>query len=188
MGWCMRRPRTPLRPLDETRLSELALAYVARFATSRAKLTAYCRRKLRERGWEGESQEDASLAIERIATRLVDLRYIDDAAFALQKSAALARRGLGKRRVTQALLAAGVGEADRSAAIMRAVSDRWDAALTHARRRKLGPYGDGANDFATRQRQLASLLRAGHDLDIARRIVSSRDLAALEAEAEGEAE
>ena len=40
-------------PLDEAGLNELALAYVARYATSRAKLLAYLARKLRERGWGG---------------------------------------------------------------------------------------------------------------------------------------
>ena len=48
-----REIRAP-KPLDAPRLEELALAYVARFATSAAKLETYLRRKLRERGWEGE--------------------------------------------------------------------------------------------------------------------------------------
>src|SRR5690606_22662366 len=39
------------KPLDAARLDELALTYVARFATSAAKLERYLKRKLRERGW-----------------------------------------------------------------------------------------------------------------------------------------
>ena len=46
------------KPLDEARLRDLALAYVARFSTSSAKLATYLKRKLRERGWEGESEPD----------------------------------------------------------------------------------------------------------------------------------
>ena len=37
------------KPLDAARLDELALAYVARFATSRAKLLRYLARKVRDR-------------------------------------------------------------------------------------------------------------------------------------------
>lgn len=48
------RPKRIPKPLDSVRLEELALAYVARFATSAAKLEDYLRRKLRERGWDGE--------------------------------------------------------------------------------------------------------------------------------------
>ena len=42
-----RKPRSS-RPLDKARLEELALAYVARFATSAARLESYLARKLRE--------------------------------------------------------------------------------------------------------------------------------------------
>ena len=45
----MTRTRPNPRPLDAPRLEELALSYVARFATSAAKLDDYLRRKLRER-------------------------------------------------------------------------------------------------------------------------------------------
>ena len=48
------------KPLNEERLHELALFYVGRFATTRAKLIAYLSRKLRERGWEGERQPTSS--------------------------------------------------------------------------------------------------------------------------------
>ena len=45
------RPRKTAQPLDGQRLDALALHYVGRFATTRAKLVQYLHRKLRERGW-----------------------------------------------------------------------------------------------------------------------------------------
>jgi regulatory protein len=45
------RPRRALPPLDQAALQELALRYVGKYATTRAKLRAYLGRKLRERGW-----------------------------------------------------------------------------------------------------------------------------------------
>ena len=52
----------------------MALFYVGRFATSRAKLTSYLKRKIRERGWDGGGEPD----VEAVTERLVRLGYIDD--------------------------------------------------------------------------------------------------------------
>ena len=52
-------------PLDARRLNDLALHYVARFATSETKLEAYLQRKLRERGWEGEGDPGLAALTER---------------------------------------------------------------------------------------------------------------------------
>jgi regulatory protein len=104
-----RAARLP-RPLDSARLEELALAYVARFATSTGKLERYLARKLRERGWEGEDAPDVAA----IVARLSELRYVDDRAFAAARSAGLLRRGYGPRRIGQVLGEAGIAEEIRS--------------------------------------------------------------------------
>src|SRR5437763_1626520 len=101
-------PRRPSPPLDESKLNELALRYVGRFATTRAKLRSYLARKVRERGWDGAREPDPV----RIAERFAEQGYVDDAAYALAKSEALTGRGYGKRRVVEKLRAAGVEEDD----------------------------------------------------------------------------
>jgi regulatory protein len=92
------RRKRPPKPLDSARLEELALAYVARFSTTAVKLERYLRRKLRERGWDGEG--DPPLA--RTVERYVELGYVDDEAFARARSGGLLRRGYGERRVRHA--------------------------------------------------------------------------------------
>ncbi len=137
----------------------MALAYVARFATSRAKLIAYLDRKLRERGIaEGEEVD-----IVAIADGLVALGYVDDAAFAGMKARSLLSRGYGNRRVDAALRAAGIDEPTRDDA--RADADAaWAAAIAFARRRRFGPFaGEQVTDPRLRDRQFAAMLRAGHD-------------------------
>ncbi len=187
-------PRPAPKPLDETVLTDLSLAYVARFATSAAKLRRYALRKLRERGWKaadaGDPMDDQAqaagrAAIEVIIERFVTAGYLDDAAYALQTAGGLTRRGFGQRRVAQALHHAGISEEDRGEALDRAGAGRWQSALALARRRRLGPYGsDGPPaDPAAIQRQMGALLRAGHDMDIARKIVKARSVEVLEAEA-----
>jgi regulatory protein len=165
------------RPLDRARLEELALAYVARFATSEAKLAAYLGRKLRERGWaEGEGGPPDMAALTR---RYAELGYVDDEAYAAAKSGGLLRRGYGPRRIVQALQMAGIGENERLAALPSEDNARR-AALVMARKRRFGPFGGERPDPARRERQIAAMLRAGHALDNAREIVDAASVEAVE--------
>jgi regulatory protein len=169
-----RRDRTP-KPLDSVRLGELALAYVARFSTSAAKLERYLRRKLRERGWEGEGEPHVGALVERY----VELGYIDDEAFARARSGSLLRRGYGQRRVRQALGEAGIAEELRER-VRPGEGEGRRAALALARRRRLGPFGAGVLDKPLREKQIAAMLRAGHPLDNARQIVDATSAAEAE--------
>jgi regulatory protein len=175
--------RSP-RPLDPARLEELALAYVARFATSAAKLEDYLRRKLRERGWAGEGEADLA----GLVARFVAARYVDDMAFARSRSHSLLRRGYGTRRIDQALGAAGIAEELRETVRADKGAQRA-AALALARKRRFGPFGSLRPDRAQREKQLAAMLRAGHPLDIAREMVDAASVTAAEQwAAEGEDE
>ncbi len=180
----MTQTRRNPRPLDAPRLEELALAYVARFATSAAKLDGYLRRKLRERGWDGEG----AAPVAEIVARFVAAGYIDDAVFARARTGSLLRRGYGVRRIGQALDAAGIAE-DVRAEVRAAPAEQRRAALALARKRRIGPFGPGGADRAVREKQLAAMLRAGHPLDSARELVNAPSIAAAErwaAELDGE--
>lgn len=157
------------RPLDQAALQELAFGYVARFATSRAKLSSYLVRKLRERGWIGPDEPDTAAVVDKV----VELGFIDDASFAGMKAASLTRRGYGKGRVRMALAASGIGTEDGSAALALADEQRLAAALHFARRRRIGPFAEQQPEIPVRQKALAAMLRAGHPLDLARRIIAA---------------
>lgn len=159
--------RTPARPLDAAALDRMALRYVERFATTRGKLVDYLTRKIRTRGWIGDPPDPAGLA-----ERLAELGYIDDLGFAEARAAAMARRGLGTRRVSQALTVARVGEGDRQSVMPQVEARARDAALAFARRRRIGPFGSGETDRVVREKHVAAMLRAGHGFDLARRIVA----------------
>jgi regulatory protein len=163
-----RRGKAARPPLDPARLDELALAYVGRFATTRAKLCSYLSRKVRERGWAG----DAPPGFEAIAERLAALGYVDDSAYALSKARSLTARGYGSRRVKQSLRAAGVGDEDCKPARELAESEAVESALRFARRRKIGPFGAGGADRAGRQREIAAMVRAGHGFQLANAIAA----------------
>jgi regulatory protein len=162
-----RSPRRRAPPLDEAALKALALAYAARFATTRARLLAYLARKLKERGWAG----DTPPATEALADRLVALGYVDDKAYAGMKRRAMAARGLGPARVAMALTADGVAPEDRGDAPDAAAA--LASAIAFARRKRLGPFARvPASDPASRQRAMAAMLRAGHAASVARRVLA----------------
>lgn len=167
------RPKRVPKPLNPVRLEELALAYVARFATSAAKLEGYLLRKLRERGWEGEG--DAPIAA--LVARFVAAGYVDDAAYARAKSGSLLRRGYGQRRIGQALHAAGIAEDVREDVRPGEPAQRR-AALAMAIKRGFGPFGGTVPDRPAREKQIAALLRAGHRLDSARELVNAASMEA----------
>jgi regulatory protein len=163
---CKRKPK---RPYDGEGLERLALFYAGRYATTRARLRTYLRRKLAERGWAGEGDPP----VERLVERLAGLGYVDDRAFAASRAASLGRRGYGERRVRDVLAAAGIREEDARPARERAGSEAWAAALRFAERRRIGPFAAEAGDRAVREKAIAAMLRAGHPLDIARKLVTA---------------
>lgn len=169
------RPRRTPKPLDPARLEELALAYVACFATSAAKLDGYLRRKLRERGWDGEGEAPVAALV----ARFVANGYVDDEAYARAKSGSLLRRGYGQRRIGQALHAAGIAE-DVREEVRAGEGAQRRAALAMAQKRGFGPFGRSEPDRPAREKQIAALLRAGHRLDSARELVNAPSIAAAE--------
>ena len=160
-----RDPRRPLPPLDQPALERAALRYVERYATTRAKLVGYLNRKLRERGAEGAVDVDA------LADRMAELRYVDDRAFAEARVASMTRRGLGARRVQDALRPAGVGAEDAGEFRETLEEGAEDAALAFARRKRIGPFAAVPVERDRREKQIAAMVRAGHAPALARRIV-----------------
>ena len=164
------KPRAPRPPLNGQALDQLALHYVGKYATSRARLVQYLRRKIGERGWDGTADPDP----DAIAARFAELGYIDDAAFAEGRARSLGGRGYGRNRVHQALRAAGIEDADAQGARAIADAGRWAAALRHAEKKRIGPWAREEPDRAAVQKAIASLLRAGHDFATARAIGGAR--------------
>lgn len=164
-----RPPRKPAPPLDPAALDAVAVRYVERFQTTRARLLRLLHSKLRQRGWaEGAPAPDP----EAVADRMVQLGYVDDGAFAEARARGLQRRGLGEGRVRAALSAHGVGPEDSSEALegLQPVS----AAIAFARRKRFGPFGAPVTDPSVKRRQFAAMARAGHSPRLIAQILSAR--------------
>lgn len=163
------KKRKKARPLDETALRDLALSYVARFATTGAKLEGYLLRKLRERGVAQDSDGRVQTPdVAGLVERLIELGYVDDEAYARSRTRDLTARGYGARRVSQALWAAGVDETTREETAPSEATLRR-AAMLLAKKRRFGPFGLTPQDEEPaetvrkrREKQVAAMLRAGH--------------------------
>ncbi len=156
------------RPLTDAALHDLALRYVGKYATTRAKLRAYLSRKLRERSWEGDGEPD----LEALAEHFAELGYIDDAAYALSQSRSLSSHGYGKRRLAQKLRVAGVEDADSAEANALAEDEAVNAVLRFAKRRRLGPFAASPSDPRQRDKWIDAMIRAGHRFALARAIAA----------------
>lgn len=163
-----RRKCKSLPPLDEIALRHLALAYVGRYATTCARLSAYLARKLGERGWAMEMPPP----VEAIVEQCRSLGYVNDAQFADAKAASLISRGFGARRIRLALRAQGISAplADDASAVDSEAA--YEAALIYARRKRIGPFAAHPPTPELRRKMIASMLRAGHSYEVAQSIVS----------------
>jgi regulatory protein len=170
------KARRALPPLDQAKLQELALRYVGKYATTRAKLRSYLARKVRELGWDGEREAD----LEVLANRFAELGYVDDESYALAKSRALSARGYGKRRLAEKLHQAGVRDEDSRLAFDVADDEAVEAALRFARRRRIGPFAAQEADRPERQKWIAAMVRAGHSFGLARAITGLAPGAAID--------
>ncbi|WP_424687341.1 regulatory protein RecX [Erythrobacter sp.] len=173
-----RREKRKARPLDQIALRDLALSYVARFATTGAKLESYLARKIRERGvTEDGDGRSVELDVTGLVTDFIEAGYVDDDAYARARTRDLTARGYGARRVEQALWAAGVEEQVRADNAPGEAESRR-AAMLLAKKRRFGPFARATeadpderdeSDFAERrklrEKQVAAMLRAGHSFE-----------------------
>lgn len=183
------RKQRKARPLDATSLRDLALSYAARFATTGAKLEGYLARKIRERGVaEDEDGRTGELDVTGLVTRLIELGYVDDDAYARMKTRDLTARGYGARRVEQALWAAGVEDSVREDNAPGEAQCR-EAAILLAKKRRFGPFSrpqieecepDMVEVRKLREKQVAAMLRAGHHYEHVRFILDAPDVGEIE--------
>lgn len=122
---------------------------------------------------ETEPAEGARM-IEAVLQRLLSAGLLDDPAYAEALARSLRRRGASRRMVRARMSEKGVG-GDLATAALEDEADpalaELEAATAFARRRRLGPWRAEADRVARRDRDLASLARAGFDLKTARTVI-----------------
>src|SRR5579863_5436220 len=177
---------------DARHLENAALHYLGRFASSSANLRRILMRKVeRSARAHGSNPAEGERIVDDIITRYLRAGLLDDAAYASQQAASLRRRGKSRYGIRGKLVVKGV-----AAEIIDSTIETLDrepgegdlaAACALVRRRRLGPFRSEGARIEYRRKDLATLARAGFSLDVARRVLSVSDAAALDALARDEA-
>ncbi|WP_374650201.1 regulatory protein RecX [Dongia sp.] len=173
--------RRPKR-LSIADLDQIALDYLARFATSRKRVEEMLTRRVRRSAhFHGDDPAPLLAAIPAIIAKLERNRFLDDESFAGMKAASLTRRGTSRRQVGAKLAKLGIDPDARGRAIAGLVDEFGNAeeaaAIAYAKRRRLGRYRArhiaGEQRMEQARRDLAAMARAGFGFDLARRVLGS---------------
>ena len=131
-------------------------------------------------------KKDAEKWINEIITKLVNLRLLDDQAYAENRVRSLHRSGASQKKIMSILSNKGGSKVDTASAILLLENEYCNrelmAANNYARRRRLGPYRLAENRKEKRDRDLASLARAGFKYNDAKSIIDALSVELLEIE------
>jgi regulatory protein len=168
--------------LSERGLENAAVFYLRRFPSSVENLRRVLRRKvMRARARGADKDFDSDAAIEVVVARMIDAGLVDDGAYARGLAQSLHRRGMPLRAIAQRLRTKGVPREAIEEALARVRDAEPDADLVaawaHARRKRLGPFRDEDARAERRQRDLASLARAGFSYGLARQVIDADEIA-----------
>lgn len=181
-----RRRRGP-RKATPDHLRNAALHYLERFASSEDNLRRVLLRKVRRSAnHHGTDPADGAEIVEDLIRRFRETGLLDDDVYAEGRARSLRERGQSARAIRAKLMQKGIDAASAEQAIAGidgadASGAEWQAAVTYARKRRLGPFADPARRAERREKDMAALARAGFSFDIAQEVVDA-ERADLEAE------
>ncbi|WP_299381462.1 regulatory protein RecX [uncultured Kiloniella sp.] len=169
-------------------LGNVARFYLERYATTEVGLRRYLMRKVNLSAKEhGTIPQEGAEIIEGLISKFRDLNFLNDARYAEGRSGSLHRKGMSLRAIRQDLSLKGVPEdlTNKAIDLIREESSNPDleAAISYARRRRLGPYRTDDKREERRDKDLAALGRKGFSFAIAERVILAYDIEELEAEA-----
>lgn len=169
-------------------LENAALHYLERYSSSSSNLKRVMMRKVdRSLAHWGGDRETCATQLDVVVAKLARLGYLDDAAYAEQKTRSLHRQGKGSRTIRASLAAKGI-DPEIAATALSSLADEvadpdFAAAIKLARKRKLGPFRAAERPEERdemRNKDLAVLARAGFDFDTARRVIEAASVEELE--------
>ncbi|MBS2011389.1 MAG: RecX family transcriptional regulator [Deltaproteobacteria bacterium] len=174
------RSKEPTPAPTAAQLHEAALSYLTARAASAAqveralerRVAAWARRAVRAGTDESSVHDEARRARDAIAgvlERLSSSGLVDDERFARQRASALARGGKSRRAVVFDLARRGVEESIAREAGARDAATELAAAVTFARKKRLGPFAKETPSPELRRKWLAAFARAGYGYDVAER-------------------
>ena len=175
-----RARKTAPKPITESRLRNIALHYLERYASASANLRrVLMRRVAKARLADPGAAPEAEAWIDALIERLKSAGVLDDAVYAEAQAQTLHRRGISAKGVRYRLSAKGVQATDIDSATEGLGESDFTAACNYARRRRLGPWRR-KDRTGNRDRDLAALGRQGFSFHVASTVIDSPDVESLE--------
>ena len=172
-------------------LERAAFYYLSRYASSAGNLRRVLKNKVRRRSGAGlEPPPEAGRWISEVVAKCLRLGLVDDRSYGTAKIRSMLRSGKSLRRIRAYLMSKAIdGELIDQLIAERAGPDgavEFGAAMIFAKRRRLGPFGRPREDSdeaarARREKALGAFSRAGFPFPVAKLILDSKSVAALEA-------
>lgn len=167
-----RKPRIP----NVERLTRAAVHYLERYSSSKNNLRHVLeRRVLKACRYHDLDPGDFSEMIDAVVEKCLNAGLVNDQSYAETKTASLRRRGSSRRKIEAHLAAKGVDRGTIEAVLDDDQGSDTEAAITYARRRRLGPFRKTADRQKRRDKDLAAMCRAGFSFDIARQIIDASE-------------
>ena len=176
---------TPKR-ITPTSLDNAALFYLQRFASSAANLRRVLLRRIDKAARLMEDEEAAETLrtqgsdwVDALIERYRSSGLLDDATYAEARARSLHRRGAPLKAIAYGLRTKGVDADTASETLDRLREEHPDAdlsaALAFARRRRLGPFRPAELRAQHRDKDLATMGRAGFSYELARKVVEREE-------------
>ena len=162
----------PKKP-TKVRLRNIALYYLERFETSEDNLRTVLRRRIDKYAFfdkeynPAEAYTWADEVVEECANK-----FVNDERFAGFKLNSYLNAGKPKRYIEQKLKQKGIDEQTIARLFENTEYSELETALNFAKKKKIGRFrADDEVRMANRQKDLATLVRAGFDFDVAKEVL-----------------
>ena len=160
--------KRPQKKITPQRLKNIALYYLKRFESSVENLRSVLRRRIDAYARENPDwkKEQGYQWAEDVLAEFERLHYLDDARYAEIKVRSYLNSGKPERYIENKLKQKGISAEKVSEILSEQEYNPFDMALKLAQRKKIGPYRTGENCRDFRQKDMATLVRAGFDYDV----------------------
>lgn len=168
-----------LRKITKQRLKNIALYYLKRFESSVANLRSVLRRRVNDYAYHTPdfARQEAYDWIEEILQDFLRIGYLNDERYAELKVKNYVLAGKSQRYIQGKLREKGIDENIVEAMIAEQDFNPFEAALKLAKKRKIGPYSQTEEIRKERRsKDLAILVRAGFDYDVAVKVLELEDV------------
>ena len=167
----------PMRKMTKVRIKNIGLYYLKRFESSVANLRSVLRRRVNDYAFHTPEfvKQEGYDWIEEVLSDFQRVGYLNDARYSELKIKDYMAAGKSPRYIHGKLHEKGIDENLIEKLIAEQDFDPFESALKLARKRRIGPFS--ASEKVRKERRskdLAILVRAGFDYDVAVKVLESQ--------------